>query len=315
MKRKYLFIITTIVSILVLVYVGIGLTYSKFTAKSDTVLSGNFKAKLDYTVYFQAPPGWINKNTNVMQVYAYMWNDEGTKNANYPGVLIDEYEVSGLSDIYKCNIPVDAGYTHISFSNGASDKVTYYDDNEEKVFGSRTIDLDLTNDSGTVNQKIFVPEIYDSSTSVRSIAYLFEPECHLHLWGNQSNGWPGESQENVTGNAYKSIINKNDYLYMIYNEGSGTGRYQSPNMNVPQKQDLTCIFRKNMPAKDYYGNAKANTYHCMWRRLFYFGSWYSMDEWVNNTGGLRVNWENGDYVTFNNTKDDAIVYYSRDIVK
>ena len=332
MKKKYLFIITSIISAFVLIYVGVGTTYSKFTATSDTVLQAEVTAKLDYTVYFLAPPDWRNFKTGNVEVYAYMWGDGDIKNATYPGLQIYEDNSLGISGVYKCVIPADKPYKHIIFSNGALDSVPRDSDNEEMVYGKKTVDLNVTDNNATINNKIFVPEIYKGN-GIRTMTYLFGVDCYKYLWnssGVKEAEWPGTSitSNYISNRAYSTIVDNTTYQYVIFSKyvsSTNTLEYQTTNLYVPDKQDLTCIIRsRTLRGKNYAGNYEGVKTQSMWRRLFYFGSWYSINDWVNDEGNIRTSWQNVDYVKFNETKameenassgDGVIEYNWKDVVR
>lgn len=281
MNKKKSFYMWFVISILVFLFVSIRVTFSKFTAISDTFLSLNLAAIPIYTYYFQVPPDWESEN-----VYSYMWgtyNNSVVQNAAYPGIQMEC--VDSTKKIYKYTLSAELAYKtygtnvfeNIVFSNGETA--------DQARYGKKTINQTVV---GDINGKIFVPEIYvpEDNNHIRVVCYGYEP-CYIYRYGSagDNGGWPGEkiaASNNVSDSAYKKILDKTEYDKLIFNNN---GSSQTENLNYPVYQDLTCVIK---------GNKKS-----AWRRMFYFGSWKTYSEW--NLSGY-TNWtQSSDYSGFQST--------------
>ena len=288
MKKKYLFIITTIISVAILMYVGIGVTYSKFTATADTVLQAEVTAKLDYILYFQAPPDWLDKNGN--GVYIYMYNSDGTvENATFPGDSMTLFDSE--KNIYKYNL--SASKAQDTDGNYILIKAIFSNNSNSRNTSRKTVNLSVTaNDNG----KIFVPELYKNAgnnNEIRMYSYAFnDGACNCYYWGSASGpSWPGSSCGSAIsdkGHTYK--LDRSVYPNVIFNgtvtSGRSTATWKTDDLKVPLYQDLTC---------------KMNGYKdSLWERFFYNGSWHSYSNWIDTEYST---WYSGDYQTFNSTRN------------
>lgn len=230
-----------------------------------------------YTYYFQMPPDWYGTN-----VYAYLCNDsESIKNGAFPGVQMTLKDSN--KNIYEYRIDDNTTYenlnnfTNIIFSNNI-------EPGDAETTARRTVDLSFSLSDA---DKIFVPELYHSSTETRVFGYA--TTLYLYLWKNggtaQNAAWPGVKMENdiaIKPRTHVAIINRNIYDRMIFNQGSGNN--QTEDLIVPTYQDLTYKMTST--------KIKDKKYKSISFRYAYYGSWHEYNTWISS-----------EYTTWNTTGD------------
>ena len=269
---------------------------------TDTVTENKtLYAKWAEAIYFQMPPDWYGTT-----VYAYIHSSsDSIKDEDLPK---NDSLLMTLKDstkkIYQYKL-TDSNVNNISTYN----KVIFYNDgdltSDDNLSQRRTIALNLT---AADFRKVYVPELYNSSTEMRMFGYA--STLYEYLWkeenstqvGSSNASWPGiqMTSDTVDGKRFhQRIINLNTYNRLIINQGSGNN--QSENITIPITygsstiaQDLTFkISTTKLPgeSKKYYYKAF---------RCIYSGSWHTYDTWNSTEYGTWI--QSGDGAKFQNAK-------------
>ena len=249
-------------------------------------------AKWAEAIYFQMPPDWYGTT-----VYAYIHrSSDSIKDGDLPknnSILMTLKDSSKKIYQYKLS---QTNIDNISTYN----KVIFYNDgdltNDDNLTERRTIAVNLTNEN---LRKVFVPELYSSSTEMR--LYGYASTLYEYLWkeingvkqyGN--NDWPGIQMtgDTVDGQRFhQRIININTYNRLIINQGKGNN--QSENITIPKTYGSNVI-AQDLTFKIGSTKIKDQTYNYKIFRCVYNGSWHTFDTW-NST----------EYSTWNSTGDGA----------
>lgn len=249
---------------------------SSFTGSKVTTISGRSSnitlyAKWLPLIYFQLPPDWYG-TTVYVKMYQTMPNI-GEETVTDTMELIDS-----TKKIYKYKITDTANINNFT--------VAYFTNNItiEDASGTNPRRALGMNFSTSNIGKIFVPELYNSSTQTRVMGYA--TNFYFYLWkGNNNNGWPGTSGEVIGKRLHKTTFTNSQYVNMIVNNGNGQN--QSGDLTVPTYQDLTYKLTST--------KISGKKFQHLAFRLFYFGSWHSYDTWLSSE---YATWRSGDYTRF-----------------
>jgi len=236
-------------------------------------------AKWSDAIYFQMPPDWYGTT-----VYAYLHNSSTDSIKDEKLSQSDSLRMT-LKDSNKNVYQYKLTQTNIDNIN-AYDKVIFYNDgsliDDNDLTKRRTIALDF---SSADLRKVFVPELYSSSTNMRMYGYA--STLYEYLWkevnGTQSGSsnatWPGVQMINDTVDGqrfHQRIINISTYNRMIINNGSGQN--QSENITIPITYGSNVI-AQDLTFKISSTKISGKKYHYKAFRCVYSGSWHSYDTW------------------------------------
>ena len=258
-------------------------------------------AKWAEAIYFQMPPDWYGTT-----VYAYIHRStDSIKDGDLPktdSVLMTLKDPT--KNIYQFKL-TDSNVNNISTYN----KVIFYNDgdltSDDNLTERRTVALNLTTSD---LRKVYVPELYSSTTQMR--LYGYASTLYEYLWKEingvtqyENNAWPGIQMtgDTVDGQRFhQRIININTYNRLIINQGKGNN--QSENITIPKTygsnviaQDLTWkISSTRIPDSELPEPNKGHHFYSKSFRCIYNGSWHALDTW-NST----------EYSTWNSTGDGS----------
>ena len=270
---------------------------------SDTVTENKtLYAKWAEAIYFQMPPDWYGTT-----VYAYIHRStDSIKDEDLPktdSVLMTLKD--STKNIYQFKL-TDSNVNNISTYN----KVIFYNDgdltDDANLTRRRTVALNLTTSDF---RKVYVPELYRSTTQMRYYGYA--STLYEYLWkdvnGTQSGSsnakWPGVAMtgDTVDGKRFhQRTIDLNTYNKLIINQGKGAN--QTENITIPITygsnviaQDLTWKISSTLIPDSVLGEQNnGRKFYSKSFRCIYNGSWHALDTW-NST----------DYSTWNSTGDGA----------
>ncbi|SFC90053.1 starch-binding protein [Butyrivibrio sp. YAB3001] len=186
---------------------------------------GQVKEK-EYAVYFRNNKGWND-------VFAYMWADNGDNNSQWPGEQMEL--VDGNEHLYKINVNMDNGYSHVIFNN-----------NE----GTQTSNLDLPG-----YQALFTMgqdggwQSFEGNVEGQRVVYFRNStgwdEVYVYTWNGagagSNSGWPGEPMavyDADNGIYYYVLDNDIDFDKIIFNNNSGT---QTSDLDIPSETSIYII--------------------------------------------------------------------------
>ena len=256
-------------------------------------------------IYFQLPPDWSGN-----KVYAYLYSSTNSSVVNGAWTAstslmtlkdssknIYQYEFSSATDTSNLS-----SYDKLIFANDDA-----FTDSDSKARRSVIVDFS-TNDLG----KVFVPELYNSTTEMRMFGYA--STLYLYTWNSSSgstNGtWPGIQMQNDLVDGMRTHVQKvniSTYNRMILNQGSGQN--QTEDITIPKRftfnsnsiiaQDLTfkitgIYIKASCPNGSDCSNSDKHKFYSMFTRYAYYGSWHDYSTW-----------DSTDYTTWNTTGDGA----------
>ena len=256
-------------------------------------------------IYFQLPPDWSGN-----KVYAYLYSSTNSSVVNGAWTAstslmtlkdssknIYQYEFSSATDTSNLS-----SYDKLIFANDDA-----FTDSDSKARRSVIVDFS-TNDLG----KVFVPELYNSTTEMRMFGYA--STLYLYTWNSSSgstNGtWPGIQMQNDLVDGMRTHVQKvniSTYNRMILNQGSGQN--QTEDITIPKRftfnsnsiiaQDLTfkitgTYIKSSCPNGSDCSSSDKHKFYSMFTRYAYYGSWHDYSTW-----------DSTDYTTWNTTGDGA----------
>lgn len=256
-------------------------------------------------IYFQLPPDWSGN-----KVYAYLYSSTNSSVVNGAWTAstslmtlkdssknIYQYEFSSATDTSNLS-----SYDKLIFANDDA-----FTDSDSKARRSVIVDFS-TNDLG----KVFVPELYNSTTEMRMFGYA--STLYLYTWNSSSgstNGtWPGIQMQNDLVDGMRTHVQKvniSTYNRMILNQGSGQN--QTEDITIPKRftfnsnsiiaQDLTfkitgIYIKASCPNGSDCSSSDKHKFYSMFTRYAYYGSWHDYSTW-----------DSTDYTTWNTTGDGA----------
>lgn len=256
-------------------------------------------------IYFQLPPDWSGN-----KVYAYLYSSTNSSVVNGAWTAstslmtlkdssknIYQYEFSSATDTSNLS-----SYDKLIFANDDA-----FTDSDSKARRSVIVDFS-TNDLG----KVFVPELYNSTTEMRMFGYA--STLYLYTWNSSSgstNGtWPGIQMQNDLVDGMRTHVQKvniSTYNRMILNQGSGQN--QTEDITIPKRftfnsnsiiaQDLTfkitgIYIKSSCPNGSDCSSSDKHKFYSMFTRYAYYGSWHDYSTW-----------DSTDYTTWNTTGDGA----------
>ena len=256
-------------------------------------------------IYFQLPPDWSGN-----KVYAYLYSSTNSSVVN--GAWTASTSLMTLKDSSKNIYQYEFSSSTDTANLSSYDKLIFA--NDEAITDSdskarRTVIVDFsTSELG----KVFVPELYNSTTEMRMFGYA--TTLYLYTWNHSSgvsnSGWPGVQMQNdlVDGQrTHMQKVNISTYDRMIINQGSGQN--QTEDITIPKRftfnsnsiiaQDLMfkitgTYIKASCPNGSGCSNSDKHKFYSMFTRYVYYGSWHDYSTW-NST----------DYTTWNTTGDGA----------
>ena len=231
-------------------------------------------------IYFQMPPDWYGTNVCAKLYTAAQANDPECTASDAMTLVDNDKKIYKFDTSNYSNID---NYTIVYFSNG----ITIED--AAGTTPRRAIAQEFKDTSGKAKlEQIFVPELYNVSGKTR--VYGYATNFYFYLWkGDNNNGWPGSSGTVIGQRIHKITFNTSEYENMIINQGSGNN--QSNDLSTPSYQDITYkLTGTNISGRKFVHLAF---------RLFYEGSWYNYNDWIDTEYDT---WYSKDYEDFQTAK-------------
>lgn len=221
----------------------------------------------NYTVYFR-------NNKNWDEVCAYMWADNGDNNAQWPGESMSVVDAS--QHLYKVDIDVNKGFSHIIFNNNA---------------GTQTSNLDLPGyDALFTLGEDGGWKSFDGTAEGNRVVYFKNSigwdNVYVYTWNGagagSNSGWPGEKMsvyDAENGILYYVLDSDIDFDKIIFNNAEGT---QTADLDIPSETSVYAVGASDRWEKFTYVKKETRKIVEEW------GNRYCEDEDGNRVNGLQT---------------------------
>ena len=199
----------------------------KVPADSTMIWDEDWKEYLNGTskAYFRKPADWNEPNI-------YVWKEDGSKIAEWPGIPMTKVE--GTETLYSYKLPENYGDANIIFNDCSnqtddlklpSEKAMIYDNEEFRDF--TTDDLE---EPEVQNDKEGITKVYFKNTSGWEKVKVY---AYNDGTSEKVKDWPGESAKDEGNNLYSySLPEGFENATVIFNNGSGGEGNQTGNLET-----------------------------------------------------------------------------------